>query len=298
MGNQNRPWDATFQRVEGVYSPKLKYPPTPSATDLDAVEKVLDFQFPASYRAFAEQFGLGGVLLSRARILSLTRPPWGPKSDRWSSVLNETRSFRANQWEECDWDAECPPSDFLKRVIVFAVEPGHHQWVFDPAEVTNAKLGEYRIYDVGRFDDVDRFVEYGSTCAAVATSFDQWLLQIDDRYNFDHDEERPEPEFRPVVKPVSTHPRPMRYHRDPLPRRKSAPSAAEVTVWLAWNNNAARALARAIRDFGRREAFPILADALQEAGCTNADLLDSCRTGDPDVDGAWVLQILLGRATN
>ncbi|WP_162271911.1 hypothetical protein [Gemmata sp. SH-PL17] len=43
------------------------------------------------------------------------------------------------------------------------------------------------------------------------------------------------------------------------------------------------------------EAFPILADALQEAGCTNADLLDSCRTGDPDIDGAWVLQVLLGK---
>jgi hypothetical protein len=43
------------------------------------------------------------------------------------------------------------------------------------------------------------------------------------------------------------------------------------------------------------EAFPILADALQDAGCTNADLLDACRTGDPDIDGKWVLQVLLGK---
>ena len=36
------------------------------------------------------------------------------------------------------------------------------------------------------------------------------------------------------------------------------------------------------------------ARALQEAGCANADLLDSCRSGDPDIDGVWVLQVLLG----
>ncbi len=39
---------------------------------------------------------------------------------------------------------------------------------------------------------------------------------------------------------------------------------------------------------------PILADALEEAGCTNTDLLDSCRTGDPDIDGVWVLRVLFG----
>jgi hypothetical protein len=54
-------------------------------------------------------------------------------------------------------------------------------------------------------------------------------------------------------------------------------------------------LALSIRDHGRTDASPILADALQEAGCSNADLLDSCRTGDPDIDGAWVLQALLGK---
>jgi hypothetical protein len=69
-----------------------------------------------------------------------------------------------------------------------------------------------------------------------------------------------------------------------------------VKLWLAWNNHAARDLALAIRDHGRTDAFPILADALQEAGCTNADLLDSCRTGDPDIDGVWVLRVLLGES--
>ena len=51
-------------------------------------------------------------------------------------------------------------------------------------------------------------------------------------------------------------------------------------------------LARSVRD-GRTEAFPVLADALEEAGCKHADLLDACRTGDPDIDGVWVLRVLL-----
>jgi hypothetical protein len=76
--------------------------------------------------------------------------------------------------------------------------------------------------------------------------------------------------------------------------RKKSPNR-DVDLWLAFNNNTARDLALAIRDHGRTDAFPILADALQEAGCTNADLLDSCRTGDPDIDGKWVLQVLLGK---
>jgi hypothetical protein len=79
-------------------------------------------------------------------------------------------------------------------------------------------------------------------------------------------------------------------------RVRQKPGKAAVVKWLAWNNNTVRDLALSIRDAGRTDAFPILADALEEAGCTNADLLDSCRTGDPDIDGAWVLQVLLGRA--
>jgi hypothetical protein len=79
-------------------------------------------------------------------------------------------------------------------------------------------------------------------------------------------------------------------------REKKAPAKKHVKLWLAWNNHTARDLALSIRDRGRTDAFPILADALQEAGCTNADLLDSCRTGDPAIDGKWVLRVLLGES--
>lgn len=46
------------------------------------------------------------------------------------------------------------------------------------------------------------------------------------------------------------------------------------------------------RDFG---AMPILADALQDAGCDIPDILDHCR-GGPHVRGCWVVDQLLEKA--
>jgi hypothetical protein len=39
----------------------------------------------------------------------------------------------------------------------------------------------------------------------------------------------------------------------------------------------------------------ILADALEEAGCDNADILTHCRQSGPHVRGCWVVDLLLGR---
>jgi hypothetical protein len=46
------------------------------------------------------------------------------------------------------------------------------------------------------------------------------------------------------------------------------------------------------RDFS---AMPILADALQDAGCDNTDMLDHCRGPGPHVRGCWVVDLLLGK---
>jgi hypothetical protein len=75
--------------------------------------------------------------------------------------------------------------------------------------------------------------------------------------------------------------------------RRRKPGSRDAKRWLAFNNNTVRDLAMAIRDHGRADAFPALADALEEAGCDSRDVLDSCRKGDPDIDGAWVLRVLL-----
>jgi hypothetical protein len=63
----------------------------------------------------------------------------------------------------------------------------------------------------------------------------------------------------------------------------------------AWRTDAAVALARPMyesRDFG---AMPILADALQEAGCDNADVLNHCRDATAThFRGCWVVDGVLG----
>jgi hypothetical protein len=66
-----------------------------------------------------------------------------------------------------------------------------------------------------------------------------------------------------------------------------------VSVLPAWRSDTTVALSRRMyeaRDFG---ALPILADALQDAGCDNADILDHCRGAGPHVRGCWVVDLVL-----
>jgi len=63
----------------------------------------------------------------------------------------------------------------------------------------------------------------------------------------------------------------------------------------AWHTDTVGALARQMyesREFG---AMPILADALQDAGCDNADVLTHCRHESVHVRGCWVLDGVLGK---
>ena len=63
----------------------------------------------------------------------------------------------------------------------------------------------------------------------------------------------------------------------------------------AWRTDTAVALARHVyesREFG---AMPILADALQDAGCDSDEVLDHCRHGSGHVRGCWVLDGVLGK---
>jgi hypothetical protein len=66
-------------------------------------------------------------------------------------------------------------------------------------------------------------------------------------------------------------------------------------VWLAWNNATVPKISLTIYEERRFQDLTILADALDEAGCTNADILSHCRSEGPHVRGCWVVDLLLGK---
>ena len=63
----------------------------------------------------------------------------------------------------------------------------------------------------------------------------------------------------------------------------------------AWLTPKVVAIATAIYADRAFDRMLILADALEEAGCTNADVLLHCRSDGPHVRGCWVVDLLLGK---
>jgi hypothetical protein len=73
-------------------------------------------------------------------------------------------------------------------------------------------------------------------------------------------------------------------------------------AWLTWNGGTIPRLAEAIYDERHLpegtldfERLSVLADALEEGGCTDADILNHCRGPGPHVRGCWVIDLLLGK---
>jgi hypothetical protein len=85
---------------------------------------------------------------------------------------------------------------------------------------------------------------------------------------------------------------------DTLPFRKVHIEPA----WLRWNDGTVPRLATAIYE-GRSLSsgtlgsarLAVLADALEEAGCSNQDLLSHCRSDGTHVRGCWAVDLILGK---
>jgi hypothetical protein len=54
-------------------------------------------------------------------------------------------------------------------------------------------------------------------------------------------------------------------------------------------------MALAIYEERRFGEVPVLGDALEEAGCTDRELLDHCRRPGLHVRGCWLVDLLVGR---
>ncbi len=66
-------------------------------------------------------------------------------------------------------------------------------------------------------------------------------------------------------------------------------------AWLQWNDGTVRKMAQAIYDDRAFDRLPILADALEEAGCNEPAILEHCRQPGEHVRGCWVVDLLLGK---
>ena len=68
-----------------------------------------------------------------------------------------------------------------------------------------------------------------------------------------------------------------------------------ATMEPAWITPTVKRLAETIYADRAFDRLPILADALEEVGCTNAEILVHCRGPGPHVRGCWVVDLLLGK---
>lgn len=64
--------------------------------------------------------------------------------------------------------------------------------------------------------------------------------------------------------------------------------------WLAFGDGIVPKLARGIHDERAFDRMPVLADALEDAGCTDADMLGHLRGPGPHARGCHVLDVLIG----
>ena len=68
-----------------------------------------------------------------------------------------------------------------------------------------------------------------------------------------------------------------------------------VAIEPAWRTETVVGIARGIYDDRAFERMPILADALQDAGCEHPDILTHCREPGVHVRGCWVVDLVLGK---
>jgi hypothetical protein len=128
-----------------------------------------------------------------------------------------------------------------------------------------------------------------SRAAAVARRAATFLLGL--RSEDDEDSPRPWPSRGPEWKTVTKRQADLLREIFGHPFRRLRVDPA----WLEANDGCVVRLARGLhvgRDF---EALPILADALEEAGCEQADILGHLRSGGPHALGCWALDPFLAR---
>jgi hypothetical protein len=71
---------------------------------------------------------------------------------------------------------------------------------------------------------------------------------------------------------------------------------AVAASWLTWQGGTVAKLAGSVYEERSFDRMPILADALEESGCSDPEILDHCRRPREHFRGCWVIDLLLGKA--
>lgn len=79
----------------------------------------------------------------------------------------------------------------------------------------------------------------------------------------------------------------------PTIRAVVAGAATPETCNRDWRTSDVLAMARLVRDEGETGILPILADALQDAGCADERILDHCREPGHHTSACWVPELIL-----
>jgi hypothetical protein len=74
-----------------------------------------------------------------------------------------------------------------------------------------------------------------------------------------------------------------------------SPTLSIAPDWLGWQDGVIQQIAQHIYDERDFASMPVMADALEEAGCTDPDILAHCRGSGPHVRGCWLVDRILGR---
>jgi hypothetical protein len=265
-----QPWDDTFDRVRVEKSPEYVYPFRPTAADLDAAEAQLGCRLPASYRAFAMRFGPWGDLDETLRLLPLRLDGKPRGVSPAITVIARSRFWRDTFSTD---DEAYPDSDdaFKRLIVIFADDLADDDYAFHPGKVLARQPLEYAIYEGVRHEGWHKL---------SATSFARFVARVH-QTAMGHEQTHGRPTYRHILFSV------FGGVKRPFLKR-------HVKAWLAANSNAALNLAHTIRDEQRPDLFPVLGDALEDAGCDSEHVLRACRDGNPQSDGDWLLAVLLG----
>lgn len=245
------------------------------------------------------------------------------------AVLESKYDLNVSTWDVCDnlwlfgdyfvdhWICSHPPPERRFRLLVVAAvravwdhlteaesraaveEAERHTDRPDPKRLAAASdLAEHVYRRVGEPWNANDPVK----CLAKAAASVAWLASTEDPFNTDESgvpfwvEVLADLESRHFTgrSPAEAAAHNLRLFRD-IFTNPFRPLPAIDPTWLAWNGRTVAKLAEDIYDQKRFEDLPILADALEDAGCADAALLEHLRGPGLHVRGCWAIDLLLGR---